>query len=90
MVHGRGIISWGAVDLNRPDGRDDELIGFVTTRIIPGKDSEVLFCYHVPFIEDNTLKLLRILTTVAIAGSSIKIGDPFPLNVGVRLGHNKL
>ncbi|KAJ4759099.1 N-alpha-acetyltransferase 60 [Rhynchospora pubera] len=61
VVHGRGIISWGAVDINRPDGRDDELIGFVTTRINAGKDSEIedLFRYNA---SRNDLCLLYILT----------------------------
>ncbi|PKA53261.1 hypothetical protein AXF42_Ash009991 [Apostasia shenzhenica] len=41
VVNGRGIISWGAADISRPDGRIDELIGFVTTRIITAKESEI-------------------------------------------------
>ncbi|XP_071712050.1 histone acetyltransferase MCC1-like isoform X1 [Rutidosis leptorrhynchoides] len=41
VVHGRDIVSWGAVDRNRPDGQNDELIGFVTARIIMAKESEI-------------------------------------------------
>lgn len=41
VVNGRGIVSWGAVDRSRPDGQSDELIGFVTARILPAKESEV-------------------------------------------------
>jgi hypothetical protein len=41
VVNGNGIISWGAVDTSRSDDRRDELIGFVTTRIIAAQDSEV-------------------------------------------------
>lgn len=41
MVNGRDIVSWGAVDSSRPDGRTDELIGFVTARIVLAKESEV-------------------------------------------------
>lgn len=41
MVNGRDIVSWGAVDSSRPDGQSDELIGFVTARIVLAKESEV-------------------------------------------------
>jgi hypothetical protein len=41
VVNGHGIISWGAVDTSRSDEGRDELIGFVTTRMIAAKDSEV-------------------------------------------------
>ena len=41
VVNGRGIVSWAAVAVNQPDGQGDELIGFVTTRTIAAKDSEV-------------------------------------------------
>lgn len=41
VVHGRDIISWGAVDRNRPNGHSDELIGFLTARVVMAKDSEV-------------------------------------------------
>jgi hypothetical protein len=64
-------MSWGAIDINRPDGRDDELVGFVTTRLIPGKNSEVLFYYYVPFVKCNILKLLRVLTPLNFLGWSI-------------------
>lgn len=41
VVHGHDIVSWGAVDRNRPNGESDELIGFVTARIIMAKESEI-------------------------------------------------
>lgn len=41
VVHGRDIVSWGAVDRNRHNGKSDELIGFVTARINMARDSEV-------------------------------------------------
>lgn len=41
VVNGLGIVSWGAVDINRSDGHIDELIGFVTARIMTVKESEV-------------------------------------------------
>ncbi|XP_010034940.2 histone acetyltransferase MCC1 isoform X2 [Eucalyptus grandis] len=42
VVHGRGIVSWAAVDHSRDDGKSDELIGFVTARVVPAKDSEIV------------------------------------------------
>lgn len=41
VVHGRDIVSWGAVDQNRSDGHSDQLIGFVTARLVMAKGSEV-------------------------------------------------
>ncbi|XP_010276866.1 PREDICTED: histone acetyltransferase MCC1-like [Nelumbo nucifera] len=41
VVNGYDIVSWGAVDRNRPGCQSDELIGFVTTRTIPAKESEI-------------------------------------------------
>lgn len=41
VVNGRGIVSWGVVDHSRPDDLSDELIGFVTARIVLAKESEV-------------------------------------------------
>lgn len=42
VVNGRDIVSWAAVDRNRPDGHTDELIGFVTARIVLARDSEIV------------------------------------------------
>lgn len=41
VVNGRDIVSWGAVDCSRPNGQSDELIGFVTARVVLAKESEV-------------------------------------------------
>ena len=41
VVNGHDIVSWGAIDRNRPNGQSEELIGFVTARIVLAKDSEV-------------------------------------------------
>ncbi|KAG9133915.1 hypothetical protein Leryth_004629 [Lithospermum erythrorhizon] len=41
VVNGRGIVSWGAVDRSQPESQNDELIGFVTARIITAKESEI-------------------------------------------------
>lgn len=40
-MNARDIVSWAAVDRSRPDGRSDELIGFVTARIVLARESEV-------------------------------------------------
>lgn len=41
VVNGHDIVSWGAVDCSRPTGQNDELIGFVTARVVQAKDSEI-------------------------------------------------
>lgn len=41
VVHGRGIISWAAVDRSRSDSHCDEIIGFVTARVIAASEGEV-------------------------------------------------
>ncbi|XP_058085642.1 histone acetyltransferase MCC1 [Magnolia sinica] len=41
VVNGHDIVSWAAVDSSRPDSQCDELIGFVTARIIAAKESEI-------------------------------------------------
>lgn len=40
VVNGHGIVSWAAVDIGL-NSQSDELIGFVTTRVIAAHDSEV-------------------------------------------------
>ncbi|KAG8071960.1 hypothetical protein GUJ93_ZPchr0006g41168 [Zizania palustris] len=61
VVNGHGIVSWGAVDTSRSDDCRDELIGFVTTRMIPAQDSEIedLFRYNS---SRKDLTLVYILT----------------------------
>ncbi|XP_074584347.1 histone acetyltransferase MCC1 [Curcuma longa] len=41
VIRGHGIVSWAAVDVCRSDGRNGELIGFVTTRLVLAKESEI-------------------------------------------------
>ncbi|KAL6508206.1 Histone acetyltransferase mcc1 [Orobanche hederae] len=41
VVNGRDIVSWGAVDHSRPNAESDELIGFVTARIVLARESEI-------------------------------------------------
>ncbi|BBN10460.1 histone acetyltransferase MCC1 [Marchantia polymorpha subsp. ruderalis] len=40
VVHGHGIISWAAVDTNRSSEKCDELVGFVTARVVAATESE--------------------------------------------------
>ncbi|XP_078442823.1 histone acetyltransferase MCC1-like isoform X2 [Wolffia australiana] len=40
VVNGWGIVSWAAVDTNCCDGHE-ELVGFVTTRLVPAKETEI-------------------------------------------------
>ncbi|KAK9095536.1 hypothetical protein Scep_027005 [Stephania cephalantha] len=40
VVHHTNIVSWGAVDRGRSDGRSNELIGFVTARVVAADQSE--------------------------------------------------
>jgi hypothetical protein len=51
VVNGNGIISWGAVDTSR----SDELVGFVTTKMVSAQDSEV---QQVPKTKQKKLILL--------------------------------
>ncbi|CAL1387966.1 unnamed protein product [Linum trigynum] len=41
VVNGNGIVSWAAIDRGRTNGNGDELIGFVTARIVLAKESEI-------------------------------------------------
>ncbi|XP_062222355.1 histone acetyltransferase MCC1 isoform X2 [Phragmites australis] len=61
VVNGHGTVSWGAVDTSRSDDHRDEIIGFVTTRMIVAKDSEIedLFRYNS---SRKDLTLVYILT----------------------------
>ncbi|KAL9274405.1 Histone acetyltransferase MCC1-like protein, partial [Drosera capensis] len=42
VVNGNDIVSWGVVDRSRPNYLGDQLIGFVTVKIVLAKESEVL------------------------------------------------
>ncbi|KAK1262126.1 hypothetical protein QJS04_geneDACA008857 [Acorus gramineus] len=41
VVNGHGIVSWAAVDSSRPGSQSDELIGFVTARLVAARESEI-------------------------------------------------
>ncbi|GKV05613.1 hypothetical protein SLEP1_g17600 [Rubroshorea leprosula] len=67
VVNGRDIVSWAAVDRNRPDGHSDELIGFVTARIVLAKESEIgdLLRYDSSKVDQT---LVYILTLGVVEG----------------------
>ncbi|VAI48202.1 unnamed protein product [Triticum turgidum subsp. durum] len=64
VVNGNGVISWGAVDTSRSDEGRDELIGFVTTRMIAAKDSEFVSADSVDPHTNSHLQLLRLFESV--------------------------
>ncbi|CAO2832290.1 unnamed protein product [Amaranthus hypochondriacus] len=41
VVNHHDIMSWGAVDRNRPSAQSDELVGFITIKIILARESEI-------------------------------------------------
>lgn len=61
IANGNGIVSWGAVDRSRPNNQSDELIGFVTTRILLAKDSEIEDLFRSDS-SDSDQTLVYILT----------------------------
>ncbi|KAL9382185.1 hypothetical protein Peur_025220 [Populus x canadensis] len=65
VVHARDIVSWAAVDRSRPNGHSDELIGFVTARIVLAKETEIgdLLIYD-PLKPDQTLVYIMTLGVV--------------------------
>ncbi|CAK7333673.1 unnamed protein product [Dovyalis caffra] len=65
VVNERDIVSWAAVDRSRPNGQSDELIGFVTARIVLAKETEIgdLLRYD-PSKPDQTLVYILTLGVV--------------------------
>ncbi|CAN6461020.1 unnamed protein product [Victoria cruziana] len=61
VVNGRDIISWAAVDSSRPDEKADELIGFVTARVVIPSQAEMenILQYEA---SDKNWRLVYILT----------------------------
>ncbi|KAL8095558.1 histone acetyltransferase MCC1-like isoform X2 [Apium graveolens] len=62
VVNGRDIVSWGAVDRNRHNGKSDELIGFVTARINMARESEVedLLRFERPQVDETLVYILTL------------------------------
>ncbi|QHO41779.1 Histone acetyltransferase [Arachis hypogaea] len=61
VANGRGTESWGAVDVSRSDGQSDELIGFVTTRIVPAAEVEIV-SIHGNDLAKSDETLVHVLT----------------------------
>ncbi|MQM19655.1 hypothetical protein Taro_052663, partial [Colocasia esculenta] len=62
VVNHHGIVSWAAVDINRCDGQSDKLVGFVTTRLVPAKESEIsdLLRYDSSRMETTLVYILTL------------------------------
>lgn len=67
VVNGREIVSWAAVDRSRPNGQSDDLVGFVTARIVLARESEVTAPH---FLSHNLLN--------SHASCLFSIHPPFP------------
>ncbi|CAN4085541.1 unnamed protein product [Withania somnifera] len=88
VVNGRDIVSWGAVDRNRPNGQSDELIGFVTARTVLAKDSDIEEFLRYDSSRSEQ-KLIYILTlgvadtyrNLGIASSLIREVIKYALNI---------
>ncbi|XP_030463246.1 histone acetyltransferase MCC1-like isoform X2 [Syzygium oleosum] len=61
VAHGHGIVSWAAVDHSRDDGKGDELIGFITVRVVLATESEIVDLLKYDSAESE-LSLVYILT----------------------------
>jgi hypothetical protein len=56
VVNGNGIISWAAIDTNRANGQSNELIGFVTARVVAAEESEVSPVYEFMSSKRHTVQ----------------------------------
>ncbi|KNA20481.1 hypothetical protein SOVF_052020 isoform A [Spinacia oleracea] len=65
VVNRRDIISWGAVDRSRPNSQRDDLIGFVTIKMVPARESEITDLVRCdPTRSDQTLVYILTLGVV--------------------------
>ncbi|KAE8670986.1 Histone acetyltransferase MCC1 [Hibiscus syriacus] len=73
VVNGCDVVSWAAVDRSRPNDQSDELIGFVTARIIMVKDSEIadLLRYDSSRVDQNLVYILTLGVVEAYRNLSI-------------------
>ncbi|KAL3630811.1 hypothetical protein CASFOL_023795 [Castilleja foliolosa] len=72
VVNGRDIVSWGAVDHSRPNAQSDELIGFVTARIVSARDSEIEDV--LSFDSSKTEQTLVYILTLGVVDSYRNLG----------------
>ncbi|KAL0403927.1 UNVERIFIED_CONTAM: Histone acetyltransferase MCC1 [Sesamum radiatum] len=72
VVNGRDIVSWGAVDRSRPNAQSDELIGFITARIVSAKESEIEDL--LSFDSSKTDQTLVYILTLGVVESHRNLG----------------
>ncbi|KAL3374122.1 hypothetical protein AABB24_005874 [Solanum stoloniferum] len=72
VVNGRDIVSWGAVDRNRPNEQSDELIGFVTARTVLAKDSDIE--EFLRYDSSRSEQTLIYILTLGVADSYRNLG----------------
>ncbi|KAK6155415.1 hypothetical protein DH2020_009663 [Rehmannia glutinosa] len=72
VVNGRDIVSWGAVDHSRPNAQSDELIGFVTARIVSARESEIEDL--LSFDSSKTDQTLVYILTLGVVESYRNLG----------------
>lgn len=72
VVHGYGIISWAAVDTSRAGLLDDEIVGFVTTRVVSTEeiDTSGMLGYEL----EKSAKDLVYIMTLGVIKSYRKMG----------------
>ncbi|XP_075496135.1 histone acetyltransferase MCC1-like isoform X1 [Primulina tabacum] len=88
VVNGRDIVSWGAVDQSQNNPQNDELIGFVTARVVLAKESEIedLLSFDSPNSDQTlvyilTLGVLESYRNLGIASSLIHEVVKFASNI---------
>ncbi|KAG8381673.1 hypothetical protein BUALT_Bualt06G0146000 [Buddleja alternifolia] len=72
VVNGCDIVSWGAVDRSRPNSQSDELIGFVTARIVSARESEIEDL--LSFESSRTDQKLVYILTLGVVDSYRNLG----------------
>ncbi|KAL6990336.1 N-terminal methionine N(alpha)-acetyltransferase NatF [Sarracenia purpurea var. burkii] len=96
VVNGHGIVSWGAVDRSRLNGQNDELIGFVTARVVLAKESDIEDLLRFdPTRSDQTLVYILTLGVVesyrnfgiatSLIGEVVKYASTIPTRLAVYL-----
>ncbi|CAI9767785.1 unnamed protein product [Fraxinus pennsylvanica] len=71
-VNGHDIVCWGAVDRSRPNAQSNELIGFVTARIVSAKESEVED--FISFDSSKSDQTLIYILTLGVVESHRNLG----------------
>ncbi|GAB2227527.1 hypothetical protein Droror1_Dr00009349 [Drosera rotundifolia] len=72
VVNGNDIVSWGVVDRSRPNYLGDQLIGFVTVKIVLAKESEISDLIRCD--SSSVDRTLVYILTLGVVGSYRKLG----------------